>query len=112
MPLVFENLSAGDVIPVIVAVNHILHRLVGNLGDLFAHDAGMFDAHRVGGDNTFIGDNENAAGAPVAEGIEPVVDFRGVMARQHKPVPGRAGRRFHHLVNARSTFFGKSRHSE
>ena len=72
---VLERLAAGDVIVVVVAVDQVFDRLVGDLLDLVdillaARRPAVGD--RVGGDHALLGDDEHRLVVAVAEDVDVV----------------------------------------
>ena len=75
---VLERLAAGDVVVVVVAVDQVLDRLVGDLLDLV--DVGLPAGRpavgdRVGGDDARLGDDEHRLMVAVAEDVDVVGAF-------------------------------------
>ncbi len=79
---ILENLSAQDVIPMPMAVDHILDRLVGDLSDLFAHHRCRCRINGVGGDHPIVGDDKDVAEAAMAERVQTRFYFDGVESTQ------------------------------
>jgi len=76
---VLERLAAGDVVVVVVAVDEVLDRLVGDLPDLgHVRRAALRPAvgDRVGGDHTLGGDDEDRLVIAVAEDVDVVGALR------------------------------------
>ena len=102
---VLERLAAGDVVEVVVAVDQVLDRLVGDLLDLVdvllpAGRPAVGD--RIGGDHARIGDDEHRLMVAVAEDVDVVgaVDLGGLdlrpggrRRRRRRRWRGRRGRR-------------------
>ena len=72
---VLERLAAGDVVEMVMAVDQILDRLVGDLLDLVdvvGHAFRPLVADRVGGNDAILGDDEHRLGAAIAEDVDAV----------------------------------------
>jgi hypothetical protein len=75
---IFERLAAGDVIEVVVAVNHVPDRLVRDLLDLFyigRHRLGAAVADRVGRDHAGRRDDKHCLAVPVTEDVDVIGAF-------------------------------------
>ena len=92
---VLERLAAGDVVEVVVAVDQVLDRLVGDLLDLVdillpAGRPAVGD--RIGGDHAVLGDDEHRLMVAVAEDVDVVgaVDLLGLDLRPWLAAPAPA----------------------
>ena len=92
---VLERLAAGDVVVVVVAVDQVLDRLVGDLLDLLDVGHRRFRppvGDRVGGDHAVLGDHEHRLVAAVAEDVDAVgaFDLGGLVQRALLRLDGEA----------------------
>ena len=79
---ILERLAAGDVVVVVVAVDQVLDRLVGDLLDLVdvgGHRLRPPVADGIGGDHAVPGDDEHRLMVAVAEDVDVIgaVDLGG-----------------------------------
>ena len=77
---IFERLPAGDVVEVVMAVNQVSDRPVGDFpdfGDVGSASLRSAVRHRIGGDDSVAGDEEHRLVIAVAEDVNVVgaVDF-------------------------------------
>jgi hypothetical protein len=70
--LILEYLCSRNVVPMIVAIDHEFHRLVGHLLDLIHHVLGGRGIDRIGDDHAIACHHDHGAVNPRAEAVDVI----------------------------------------
>ena len=72
---IFKYLSTTNVIPMVVAIDQILDRLIRNGANSVHHPGSMIRVYGIHHDDTFIGYHKRCKGIPVPEAVYTIGNF-------------------------------------
>ena len=77
-PFIFEDLSTGNVIPVVVAVEEVLDGLIGDLPDRLQHLLGVISSHRFNDHDSITCHNEHGEISIASKTIDSIRNFESL----------------------------------